>query len=304
MNELEQITFITHTARATMLNYLSRETCIMSTRMVSLMLERILGLRCLPVAVSAVAINYRGAHLLENGKTMKDLAEDENTAMLICRHKGPQADKPGDWWGGHLTMVVAGRYFVDASADQFTFANGGIVVSAPIVHDLGDEAAAFLNDEMQLGFNLSNGALLAYESELEDLTYRDSHDWEANGPGDKLYEYVATRVEGLFDIFASAEDFSQVPLPELPNAPWKRNLTQEEMEARDLIVVTELGYTPAELIEMSKREAEREVKRSEKHGMVRMTATKEDDYMLTPTLRRALAERARGAAPRARSMKT
>lgn len=290
MNREEQITFITHVARATALKYLTRETCILSTRMVGLILENLIGARTLPIAVSAVAVNAKGAALLDEGKTIEDMGADPEVALLVCRHKGPQADKPGDWWGGHLTMLVDGRYFVDASADQFTFARGGITVDSPIVYDLGDDAMLFLNDEKQLGFRSEDGAAIVYQSELEDLTYRDSHDWENTAAGDRLYEYVATGVEGLWDIFGEAENFSEVPLPALPNAPWKRELDQAELEARDAVAVIELGYTRADLEAMAQREGERETKRAEKHGMVRTDPTHEDSYELTPTLRRALAQ--------------
>lgn len=258
MDDYEKLYFTVWHARAAMLRYCSRETCILATRIVAQIARDLLGHSVTPLAAGVLGLNPVALAKVLAGE---DFAGVEGAIGLTCAHRGPDANaEPGEWWGGHLICLVDGRFLVDASADQFAHPEHDIIVPGPIV--LGatgkdrDDLIKFAEGDQHMSFRLPGGGLLQYAPHPEDLSYMDSMDWEDTGPGDRLYDYVLQTVEGLLDLYGDAP---QIPdLPELPRSFSKRDTSHEEVQRRDMRAVKELGYTPEELRVKIKREDERE----------------------------------------------
>lgn len=257
MDDYEKLYFTVWHARAAMLRYSARETCILATRIIGHITRDLLGVTTLPIAVGVTGLNPIAFAKIQAGE---DFAGVDGAVGLHCLHRGDLGDRPGEWWGGHLMCIIDGKYLVDPSADQFSVPESDIVVPGPLVVEAGDDArraelAEFSEGDRHLSFELPGGGLIDYDPHPEDLSYMDSMDWEDTVPGDKLYDHAFQTVEGLLDLYGDG------PMPELPDLPWaltKRTASREEAQARDMQAVVELGYTPEEVRVKMEREEQRE----------------------------------------------
>jgi hypothetical protein len=253
-----------------MLQHATLETCILTTKMLCHIIPELVGVNVMPVGVGVVAANPAARRSIEGGALVTKNKEGGEVVMM-CSHRGDQADKPGEWWGGHLILVADNRYLVDGSADQFNTPEVG-VYTKPFVADLGSDTIAYdwLMGSDIIGFELPDGGCMGYEPHLEDFSYRPSMDWDETGPGDKMYEWVLERVRGLLEMYSEmGEPLNPRMLPKLPKTlsrKWGYSL--EEIQKREFQSAVKLGYTPRELKERAAREDERMAAKRAKHTPV------------------------------------
>lgn len=247
MNELELIEFTQWHMRCELLRYASRESCILSTRVLSDLLGR-LGIQALPLAVGSYAVNAAAADRMRRGERPDD--KDSGAFMRTCVHVGMPGD--GEFYHGHVVLLAGGRYLCDPSADQFSYPDHDLIVT-PLVIDLGDHVQDFL-EGASIGARTPGGGAIAYVAHPEDTSYRDCSDWEDHTPGDKLYERLVATTLGLIDLYADG------PMPDLPDLPRGWGAGEQGID-KEVEAAISLGYTPKDLASRAEREAERQASR-------------------------------------------
>jgi hypothetical protein len=283
MDEAETLYFTAWHTRAAMLRYSSKESCILSTRLFEQIAKSLLGANVIPLAVGATILNAEGLRRAEAGETFEN--EEGGAVGVICSHRGEKADRPGQWWGGHLVCLVNGNWLVDISADQFCFPEHGIILPGPLATPLAPMySAEDLLNGGTASFSNPNGGSISYEGHAEDLSYRHSMDWEETMPGDRLYDYVHQTVEGLLDIYRDGP----MILPRMPATVSKRTDDDATVMAFEARAFRELGYTEAELEARNQRERLRESTRALKHATAGQEDLAASVAELIPKLRQAL----------------
>lgn len=248
MDQATTLFFAMWHARCEILRHSSRESCILSTKIVCDLFNQ-LGVRAMPVTVDVVGMNTAA---LEKAKRGEDPNCSEGSPDFASRCKvDPDAEEPeGSKWPGHL-VLVAGRWMFDPSADQFARPDFDFIVRPMMVEFESEEMLeAWLYDGVRQGIELPDGGVISYEAHPEVLTYRISSDWEDTKEGDGLWESVMAKTHGLVGIYEDVEE-----LPDLPDLPPSRSsdepMTPERM-ADTLKSIAELGYDLSDLV---KREA-------------------------------------------------
>lgn len=263
MNENELVYFAQWHMRCSILRYASRESCILSVRILADILAR-LGIRSVPLAVGVIAANEVAVTKLLAGEDFTDEDADGANPPFAhrCMHKGMPGE--GQWYNGHITLLAGGRYLCDPSADQFSHVEKDLLV-IPLMIDLGNPATLppgltldkFLDGDSPVSAKLPNGGgAVTYEAHQDDISYRTCMDWEDSVPGDKMYDRVLETTLGIVDLYAEAGGMPD--LPELPHSHGAKDIDIREFEVN---VVRELGYTEAEMRVKDEREKNREKRR-------------------------------------------
>lgn len=266
MDFQERLHFVTHHTRAAMLQHSTLETCILTTKMLCHVIPDLLDTKVMPVGVGVIGPNEAARAAMENDDMVEAGTTGDQT-VIMCSHRGDQADRPGEWWGGHLVLVAANRYLVDGSADQFDTPDAHFR-TRPFILDFGDSEVAYewlMGDDM-VALELPEGACIGYEPHLEDFSYRPSMDWDETQPGDRMYEWVVERVRGLLEAYGDSK-LTPSMLPPLPKTLSRKfGDSKEAIFKRELSAAFKLGYTRTELAERIIREEVRTLAKAEKHA--------------------------------------
>lgn len=266
MDLQERLQFVTHHTRAAMLKHATLETCILTTKMLCHIIPELVGVNVMPIGVGVIGCNAAARVSIEGGSIVTKNKEG-GEVVLMCSHRGEDADQPGEWWGGHLVLIADNRFLVDGSADQFNTPEVGFR-TRPFVSDFESNEVAYdwMMGEDMIGFECPEGACVGYEPHLEDFSYRPSMDWDDTVPGDRMYDAVAERVGGLLGALGDSK-LTPAMLPPLPTTlSLRRGDTKKEIFDRELASAKRLGYTAAELAERIRREEERSAAKILKHA--------------------------------------
>lgn len=267
MNEHELIIFAQWHMRCTILRYVSRESCILSVRILADILGR-LGIPAIPLATGALALNEAA---LTKHKAGEEFADDDEAFGHRCIHEGISDDK---WYKGHVVLVAGGRYLCDPSADQFAHPEKDLIV-LPLTLDLVDgpglppefTLGAFLDGDTTVGAALPHGGAISYQAHQDDFSYIDCMDWEDSAPGDRLFDAVVETTMGILDLYADE------PMPDLPQLPAGISAKDRNIKAWELKAIKDLGYTEDEMKEKNEREDERNANRRQQQSGIADTDT-------------------------------
>lgn len=163
-------------ARPIMRRFMSANSCIGAAR-TTLEVLRIYGIEAQPLAVSLVF----QVPVREYAR-LCGIPQDQQ-AELKAKSKN-WIDLGNGGWQGHLVVLAASRWVLDAALDQADAPEFGVPVPPEVyVFDtLGHDWNPQENFEMQLNLTLDNGdpATLYYRS-LEDEGYRATEAWNDEG---------------------------------------------------------------------------------------------------------------------------
>lgn len=262
MDQANLMYFAMWHARCEILRHSTRESCILSTKLLCDILNQ-LDITAMPVAVDMIGMNQLALDKEQRGEEFDPTEPDERAFAARCK-VDPQAEDPeGTSWPGHLVLIAGGRFMLDPSADQFAREDYDFIVKPVIIEFEGDDQLeSWLYDNVRQGFLLPDGGVLTYEARPDVVTYRTSSDWEDSVPGDHLYDSVMNKTHGLIGIYEDVEELP--PLPDLPPSRSSREPMTDETMRDSLKSMKELGYTMSELVEREQAEQKRQQQRRER----------------------------------------
>jgi len=181
-------------ARPLIRQHYNADSCIAATLIVCGALE-VLGIRAEPFNANLVACNARWMQLMgERG----GWPADEATMLDWTRNLGawnvgiglsyPHEVKPGQW-NGHLVALTEDRVLIDASADQASRPERGLVLPGTI---LARHTRGFKTGGMRVVVPLEQDALAFYTPERNKALPTNAPDWKRT---DRLAPLVLELVE-------------------------------------------------------------------------------------------------------------
>jgi len=215
-SEREFIYFGAYMVRAIMLNDVGYESCVLTSKLVSELYTR-LGIRTMPIICQVTALNPAAWERVEDGGKIELFADPDEDAYATNIPHDPERHSP-EALQGHLAVIVANRYLVDASIDQLARPDRNLYID-PLILEFGE-------DDDSIGFegfiggdpamvNLPNGGGMIYQPHAEDLEYLNGADWQEFADDPKSMEVL----DGAMGLIQFALDEGEFPsLPRLPTS--------------------------------------------------------------------------------------
>lgn len=181
--------------RALLLKKFKVNSCIASTNVARQVLRRF-NYPSYPVPIKVAAFNAKGAEFARSGhpewaRTGKDGA----WGVGIGYGHGD-----GDGWDGHLALVVDDSYFLDLTIDQASRPARGIHLHS-LYTEMDEQSIEILTaggTGKYVVFDLSEGGVILYMGDPDNVEYRQSPDWTRNYHhiARELYDVVRRYVDG------------------------------------------------------------------------------------------------------------
>lgn len=221
LGEAEIVYYATYVMRCEILRNASRESCILSTKIVGDLLNA-MGLRALPIVAHVEVLNAAAMWEYTNGrmgtKPVKGDPATEPNGLAIAYHpeknQGNLAEDEEGLFFGHVLLCCIGRYgryLVDPSIDQSSRPMWNVHIPPMVVpFEGGDVSYEQFLDGTRIMVEGPGGIGIFYTAHIEDVSYQTALDWtEPHVEQPDIHEYM----ENVLALVNLAKEYGQFPTP-------------------------------------------------------------------------------------------